>query len=608
MKKTAWLLLCILLGFSWARAQTRKSESMVTIAGESYYVHTVEPGETLYSLGKAYGTDEQAIRRNNPHTAEGLKTGQVLKIPVVRQEPQKPLSERKKKRLFEIHTVNQGETAYSISKRYGVGLDVLMEDNEGFDPTHLSIGQQINIRKSSVGSSDHAEIKEQIESYKDALNSVSDRFTHHMVARGETLYSLGKRYGLPVDSIVRYNEANLRDGLKVGSILRIPVAPQSGYPSESDPHAGIPGTGPVFPTDTPPRPDATAGDLPVKRFDANAPAAAGRRDSEQTVSRILPRGSARAERSERQRRIRPARPVRHGPFGNRNANPAATSRTQGGRPDRRPRLRGGAVSGDPPVADFAARYGIPAVSPLGAIESADHSLLFQAAPDAASKYDKLRGLFSDTNNVVVISAAQNDTEFQQEILPLLPGTVHRLHYTKGMGGGALENVLSGDKENVIVVLSSDETTTDAILAYISSIQNSLIARSVLNPSIRVVGSSRWARFRNIEKNLFFKLNLRYVTSYHADRGNQRVLNFDRRYIADFGSIPSLYAYRGYDVTKLFVGTVKLHGSNFVRYLNEAELPLLQTPYRFVQKAPGRKFENGEWALVCYNNNYTIEVR
>ena len=131
MKKTAWLLLCILLGFSWARAQTRKSESMVTIAGESYYVHTVEPGETLYSLGK--------------------------------------------------------------------------------------------------------------------------------------------RYGLPVDSIVRYNEANLRDGLKVGSILRIPVAPQSGYPSESDPHAGIPGTGPVFPTDTPPLPDATAGNLPVKRFDANAP-------------------------------------------------------------------------------------------------------------------------------------------------------------------------------------------------------------------------------------------------------------------------------------------------------------------------------------------------
>lgn len=611
MKKTAWLLLCILLGFSWARAQTRKSESMVTIAGESYYVHTVEPGETLYSLGKAYGTDEQAIRRNNPHTAEGLKTGQVLKIPVVRQEPQKPLSERKKKRLFEIHTVNQGETAYSISKRYGVGLDVLMEDNKGFDPTHLSIGQQINIRKSSVGSSDHAEIKEQIESYKDALNSVSDRFTHHMVARGETLYSLGKRYGLPVDSIVRYNEANLRDGLKVGSILRIPVAPQSGYPSESDPHAGIPGTGPVFPTDTPPLPDATAGERPVKRFDANAPV---------RVAMLLPLqadGTPNRQFLEFYQGALLALSDLKGNGVSARLDLFDTGRsvTETQTLLQRPELREADLIVGPvydetftPVADFAARYGIPAVSPLGAIESADHSLLFQAAPDAASKYDKLRGLFSDTNNVVVISAAQNDTEFQQEILPLLPGTAHRLHYAKGMGGSALENVLSGDKENVIVVLSSDETTTDAILAYVSSIQNSLIARSVLNPSIRVVGSSRWARFRNIEKNLFFKLNLRYVTSYHADRGNQRVLNFDRRYIADFGSIPSLYAYRGYDVTKLFVGTVKLHGSDFVRYLNEAELPLLQTPYRFVQKAPGRKFENGEWALVCYNNNYTIEVR
>ena len=471
MKKTAWLLLCVLLGLSWARAQTRKSESVVTIAGESYYVHTVEPGETLYSLGK--------------------------------------------------------------------------------------------------------------------------------------------QYGLPVDSIVRYNEANLRDGLKVGSILRIPVAAQPERPDGNDPHSGIPGTGLVFPSDTLPLSDATAGDLPVKRFDANAPV---------RVAMLLPLqadGTPNRQFLEFYQGALLALNDLKGSGVSARLDLFDTGRsvTETQALLQRPELREADLIVGPvydetftPVADFAARYGIPAVSPLGAIESADHSLLFQAAPGTASKYDKLRGVLSDTNNVIVLSAARNDTEFQQEIAPLLPGSAHRLHYTKGMGGGALESVLSGDKENVIVVLSSDETTTDAILAYISSIQNSLIARSVLNPSIRVVGSSRWARFRNIEKNLFFKLNLRYVTSYHADRGNQRVLNFDRRYIADFGSIPSLYAYRGYDVTKLFVGTVKLHGSDFARYLNEAELPLLQTPYRFVQKAPGHKFENGEWALVCYNNNYTIEVK
>ncbi|MFR6381197.1 MAG: hypothetical protein ACLUOS_02465 [Odoribacter splanchnicus] len=75
-------------------------------------------------------------------------------------------------------------------------------------------------------------------------------------------------------------------------------------------------------------------------------------------------------------------------------------------------------------------------------------------------------------------------------------------------------------------------------------QNSLTSRSIKNPAIRVIGSSRWARLQNIERNLFFKLNLRYVTSYHADRGNERVLNFDRRYVSAFNSLPSLYAYRG----------------------------------------------------------------
>ena len=68
-----------------------------------------------------------------------------------------------------------------------------------------------------------------------------------------------------------------------------------------------------------------------------------------------------------------------------------------------------------------------------------------------------------------------------------------------MGGTALEGLLSGEKENVIVVLASDETNIDGILAYVSSVQNSLTSRSIKNPAIQVIGSSRWARLQNIEK-------------------------------------------------------------------------------------------------------------
>ena len=585
-----------------AQSQTEKSTSIVTIGGEGYYVHTVQPGDTFYSLCKVYSTDEATIRRFNPHVDGGLKSGQVLKIPVIK-EVTKPLSDRKKRRLFDVHTVNQGETAYSIAKRYGVGLDVLLEDNEGFDPAHLSIGQQINIRKASQGTSDSLQIGEQIETYTDALNQVSDRFVHHIVERGETLNSLGKQYGIPVDSITRYNDSALKEGLKQGSILRMPVARRD----------SIGGTVAVVDTATAvqPVPVGPNENMSVKAVDITSPmrvavllpmrvnGSSGRQFLEFYQGVLLALEELKADGISTQVDL----------FN------TARSATEVESLLKRPELQQadliiGPVYDEcfPPVAAFAAERGIPVVSPLAEVRSADNSLLFQVAPVASSKYEKVKDDLSDARHVIVISSAQNDTEFAGEIAPFIPKSAKRINYVRNMSTETLASQLSTEKDNVIVVLSEDETTSESILAYIGSICSGMAAKEGKEPVVRVISSSRWARFRNIDKDLFFKLNLRYVTSYHADRNNERVLNFDNRYISAFGALPSLYAYRGYDVAKLFVGKLKLHGAEFISYLNDADLPLLQTPYRFEQQQPGHRYENREWALVCYNGNYTIEVK
>ena len=585
-----------------AQSQTEKSTSIVTIGGEGYYVHTVQPGDTFYSLCKVYSTDEATIRRFNPHVDGGLKSGQVLKIPVIK-EVTKPLSDRKKRRLFDVHTVNQGETAYSIAKRYGVGLDVLLEDNEGFDPAHLSIGQQINIRKASQGTSDSLQIGEQIETYTDALNQVSDRFVHHIVERGETLYSLGKQYGIPVDSITRYNDSALKEGLKQGSILRMPVARRD----------SIGGTVAVVDTATAvqPVPVGPNENMSVKAVDITLPmrvavllpmrvnGSSGRQFLEFYQGVLLALEELKADGISTQVDL----------FN------TARSATEVESLLKRPELQQadliiGPVYDEcfPPVAAFAAERGIPVVSPLAEVRSADNSLLFQVAPVASSKYEKVKDDLSDARHVIVISSTRNDAEFVSEITPFIPKSAKRINYVRNMSTETLASQLSTEKDNVIVVLSEDETTSESILAYIGSICSGMAAKEGKEPVVRVISSSRWARFRNIDKDLFFKLNLRYVTSYHADRNNERVLNFDNRYISAFGALPSLYAYRGYDVAKLFVGKLKLHGAEFISYLNDADLPLLQTPYRFEQQQPGHRYENREWALVCYNGNYTIEVK
>jgi membrane-bound lytic murein transglycosylase D len=53
----------------------------------------------------------------------------------------------------------------------------------------------------------------------------------HIVGPGETLYSIGKRYNVGVMNLVEWNNLNLKDGLKVGQVLRISEAKGDVLPS-----------------------------------------------------------------------------------------------------------------------------------------------------------------------------------------------------------------------------------------------------------------------------------------------------------------------------------------------------------------------------------------
>ena len=626
------LLLALTLGsapFLQAQQSTERSTSRVTIAGQSFYVHTVQAGETFYSLSKLYNTDEKTIRAYNPIVIDGLKQGQMLKIPAG-ASAQKELSARKMNKLFDTHIVNKGETALAISKRYGISLATLMEDNPGLDPAHLSIGQKINVRIKSQGEASSSDIDQELGEYSQTLNAISPRFTHHVVAKGETLYTLSKLTGIPADTIFKYNATVLQDGLKYGSILKLPIpasevgpslataggvttnipvpvdddmeAPTSGYPANESPTV-VPLT-PLTP--------ALSGPVQVKHIDMTAPikvavmlpvrvgGTSDRRYLEFYQGVLLALDELKATGVSSQVDL----------FNTAHST-AEASRLLNESAVQQADLIIGPVyeSNFIPVANYATQHGIPIVSPLAAMKETGSPLVFEAAPSDAFKYTKLQDEFSPSNNIVVVSAtSNNDPEMLSEIVPLLPSSARKVTYVKGSGGNAVENWLDLDKTNVFVVLSQNEQMTEEILASISSVQNSRISRGQNCPPIKVVGSSRWPRFQNIDKNLFFKLNLRYTTNYHADRGNERVAAFDRRYVAAFSSLPSMYSYRGYDVAKLFVGAIKLHGDEFASYINDRELPLLQTPYRFGQVNANGKYANNEWAKVCYNSNYTIEVQ
>ena len=56
--------------------QDKKSDRVVSIDGTKYYLHTVQPKETLYSLSRTYGLAIEDIQANN-EGMEMLKAGEV---------------------------------------------------------------------------------------------------------------------------------------------------------------------------------------------------------------------------------------------------------------------------------------------------------------------------------------------------------------------------------------------------------------------------------------------------------------------------------------------------------------------------------------------------
>ncbi|MCK9450330.1 MAG: LysM peptidoglycan-binding domain-containing protein [Bacteroidales bacterium] len=64
-----------------AQAPVTKSTTIEQYSGKSYYLHTVLPKQTLYGIAKAYNVDQQTIINANPDAKNGLRISQVLRIP-----------------------------------------------------------------------------------------------------------------------------------------------------------------------------------------------------------------------------------------------------------------------------------------------------------------------------------------------------------------------------------------------------------------------------------------------------------------------------------------------------------------------------------------------
>ena len=159
--------------------------------------YVVGNGDTLYSIARRYNVTVDDIKKLNNLNSNTLSIVQILKIPTINNNT--PTNN--------TYIVKKGDTLYSIAKKYNLTVDKLKELNN-LSNNLVSIGQVLVV---------------------DEVDEPTNiNYNEYIVSKGDTLYSIARKYGISTSELMDYNNLD-STVLSIGQILRIPGEEKTTY-------------------------------------------------------------------------------------------------------------------------------------------------------------------------------------------------------------------------------------------------------------------------------------------------------------------------------------------------------------------------------------------
>jgi len=160
----------------------------------SHSEYAIARGDTLTSIALRHDTTVLAIMNvNGLVDPDDIHVGQILLIPCGDgDEGQVPTGQVE-------HTVAAGETLATLARLYRTTPEDILSANEAItDPLSIPVGITLTI---PVGTA-----PQQV----------------HIVRAGETLYSIARRYGVEIDTLVALNAISSPNHVEAGQVLILP--------------------------------------------------------------------------------------------------------------------------------------------------------------------------------------------------------------------------------------------------------------------------------------------------------------------------------------------------------------------------------------------------
>ncbi|MDR2412684.1 MAG: M23 family metallopeptidase [Rickettsiales bacterium] len=111
--------------------------------------------------------------------------------------------------------VEKGDTLYSLAKKYSLSVNELAEMNNLSAPYALAIGQKLKLAKKAAAVESGAAPIPTLIAAKVEIEEIA-------VGTGDTLYSLSRKYSIPINDLAVMNKLSAPFALKVGQKLKVP--------------------------------------------------------------------------------------------------------------------------------------------------------------------------------------------------------------------------------------------------------------------------------------------------------------------------------------------------------------------------------------------------
>ncbi|PLX22344.1 MAG: hypothetical protein C0597_02645 [Marinilabiliales bacterium] len=162
----------------------------------------------------------------------------------------------------------------------------------------------------------------------------------------------------------------------------------------------------------------------------------------------------------------------------------------------------------------------------------------------------------------------------------------------------LEHALSPELENVFIVPSNEE-------AFVTNVVTKLNTLKAFGNKVSVIGLTRWQRFKNIDPEYYFNLELCIASPFFIDYHHKDVKDFVLKYREVYHTEPDQMAIHAYDVGLYFLSALMDYGKYFEQCIYNHQVDLLQAEYHFVKWYQDSGYENIHVDIIKYYEGYNI---